>query len=319
MYYPYFRGKQFELQAIKESSETLAEANFTPVIEPVRSTTTGLNALKRSLEEIIKNDGTAFLVINPKYGELKNNSDTILNLLEKEISNPSRILPAILLHQNLEQPELQHMLAKMPNKLTLIHDGYLEARDALEDKNDRFEEVLHIFVGDPAKEMLYRKHFDGEKVLVYDGFNRTKNANYPERENFSEIHITYQDLGADGYGDFLIVGDQYSETGGPAFAVAIHLTFIDAEQDNVMAIRHFISNENNSPADPAKKFREALDKLVKAVEDTNTPFLTTSAVKEYLQLHKKGHFPGLGYVKKLSMIHHIETLANFEKNKRSHN
>jgi hypothetical protein len=28
-------------------------------------------------------------------------------------------------------------------------------------------------------------------------------------------------------------------------------------------------------------------------------------------LHADGHFPGLGYVKKLSMSHHIETLAHY--------
>ena len=96
-------------------------------------------------------------------------------------------------------------------------------------------------------------------------------------------------------------------------------TFIDKDQDSTMAIRHFISDDNNSPADPAKKFREALDKLVRAVEDPNSPYIKTSAIEEYIQLHEKGHFPGLGYVKKLSMIHHIETLANFEENKGSHN
>jgi len=35
------------------------------------------------------------------------------------------------------------------------------------------------------------------------------------------------------------------------------------------------------------------------------------AVNEFRQLHANGHFPGLGYVKKLSMKHHIETLADF--------
>jgi hypothetical protein len=28
-------------------------------------------------------------------------------------------------------------------------------------------------------------------------------------------------------------------------------------------------------------------------------------------LYEQGHFPGLGYVKKLSMNHHIETLARY--------
>ena len=41
--------------------------------------------------------------------------------------------------------------------------------------------------------------------------------------------------------------------------------------------------------------------------------LETSAVKEFRMLHKQGHFPGLGYVKKLSMNHHIETLADYFK------
>ena len=133
MYYPYFRGKQFELQANKDSAKTLALANFTPVIEPVRNTTTGLNALKKSLEEIINNNGTAFIVINPKYGDLRHKTDTIVKLLEKEISEPSKILPAILLHRDLGADELQYLLTKMSNKLTLIDDGYPQAKDALKD------------------------------------------------------------------------------------------------------------------------------------------------------------------------------------------
>jgi hypothetical protein len=35
----------------------------------------------------------------------------------------------------------------------------------------------------------------------------------------------------DGFGDFLIVGDDYSESGGPAYAIAIHLTFITSCQN----------------------------------------------------------------------------------------
>lgn len=39
--------------------------------------------------------------------------------------------------------------------------------------------------------------------------------------------------------------------------------------------------------------------------------LETEAIGEFRDLHAKGHFPGLGYVKKLSMKHHIETLADY--------
>jgi hypothetical protein len=115
----------------------------------------------------------------------------------------------------------------------------------------------------------------------------------------------------DGFGDFLIVGDEYTDSGGPAYAVAIHLTCIDPERDDAMFIHHFKSIRSDSPTDPAGKFAEALDKLVAEVESPHTKLLRTRAVEEFLQLHTAGHFPGLGHVKKLSMNHHIETLANY--------
>ena len=103
----------------------------------------------------------------------------------------------------------------------------------------------------------------------------------------------------------------YTEGGGPAYAVAIHLTFIDPDADEVMYIYHFVSTTKDTPTDPAGKFAQALDKLVKKLDGGTSHLFDSSAIKEFRDLHKKGHFPGLGSVKKLSMNHHIETLANF--------
>ena len=49
MYYPYFRGKQYELITIRETSKLLAEKNFVPVIEPVRES---LGSLKKTLSAV---------------------------------------------------------------------------------------------------------------------------------------------------------------------------------------------------------------------------------------------------------------------------
>lgn len=114
-----------------------------------------------------------------------------------------------------------------------------------------------------------------------------------------------------GFGDFLIVGDVYSESGGPAYAVAIHLTFIDPDKDDVMYIYHFVSDTRDTPTDPAGKFAQALAKLIEKLDSGTSHILETEAIKEFRTLHEKGHFPGLGYVKKLSMKHHIETLAAY--------
>ncbi|KGC60059.1 hypothetical protein X963_5679 [Burkholderia pseudomallei MSHR7498] len=115
----------------------------------------------------------------------------------------------------------------------------------------------------------------------------------------------------DGFGDFLMVGDDYSEGGGPAYAVAIHLTYIDPDKDDVMYIYHFLSTTNNTPTDPAGKFAQALEKLIAKLDSGKSKLFEGEAIAEFRELHAKGHFPGLGYVKKLSMKHHIETLANF--------
>src|SRR3546814_16744241 len=96
--------------------------------------------------------------------------------------------------------------------------------------------LTNVFVEDHAK-LLYRKHFDqSTRILVRDGFKRQRNADYPAMEEFSDLHVTYGDHGMAGFGDFLIVGDVYSEGGGTAYAVAIHLTFIDPDKDDVIYI-----------------------------------------------------------------------------------
>ena len=48
---------------------------------------------------------------------------------------------------------------------------------------------------------------------------KIKNSDYPDNEQFQN-YITYKLEGMNGFGDFLIVGDDYSESGGPAYAVS---------------------------------------------------------------------------------------------------
>jgi len=193
----------------------------------------------------------------------------------------------------------------------LIHSGFNSPKVLAASLEDEMSGLTGIFIEDHAK-LLYRKHFDqSERILVRDGFKRLRNADYPQLEEFSDLHVTYGDLGMKGFGDFLIVGDVYSESGGPAYAVAIHLTFIDPGKDDVMYIYHFVSDTKDTPTDPAGKFAQALAKLIKKLDSGTSHILETEAIKELRDLHVKGHFPGLGYVKKLSMKHHIETLAAY--------
>ena len=110
----------------------------------------------------------------------------------------------------------------------------------------------------------------------------------------------------------MIVGDDYSDTGGPAWAVAIHLTYLN--KDNDMFIYHFLSKQSESPTNPAGKFLEALEEMVKEIKKEGSLTFESKACKEYLRYHKSQHYPGLGYAKKLSMQHHLELISNYLNN-----
>jgi hypothetical protein len=309
MYYPYFRGKQFELIAIRESAELMAEVGFTPIIEPVKET---LNGLHRTLTAICDAKGTAVVIVNPGHGDHSEDGDSISKLLKEFFLDKAGITAGILLRESMTPEEAiacyQKHEAHCP---TFVHAGFTEPKNLGEKLGAKLPETRHAFFEMHCGK-LYRKHFQGSnRILLRDGFRRRKNADHPQVEEFSDLHVTYPDEGMNGFGDFLIVGNDYIEGGGPAYAVAIHLTFIDPDKDDAMFIYHFVSTTRDTPTDPAGKFGQAVEKLITKLDSGNSKLLESSAIKEFRELHAKGHYPGLGMVKKLSMRHHIETLADY--------
>lgn len=309
MYYPYFRGKQYELITIRENAERLSKAKFTPIIEPVRES---LNSLKRALDAVKDADGEAVLIVNPSCGDHTADSTAIHALLDEHFADAKNIIAGILLSEEITVTDTIALCEQLHSRpIALIHSGFAAARELANQLGEQQINAQHIFIEEYCGK-LYRKHFaSAKRILVRDGFQKRKsNREHPDvAEFFSDLHATYPEEGMDGFGDFLIVGDGYSEGGGPAYTVAIHLSFIDREKDEEMHVHHFKSDRQTTPTDVPGKFAEALGKLVAEVERKDSPIERTDAVGEFLELHSKGHFPGLGYVKKLSMQHHIETLA----------
>jgi hypothetical protein len=192
----------------------------------------------------------------------------------------------------------------------VIHDGFSDA-EFLTKKLD-IHRSRNVFLAQSTG-YLYRdkfKDFDN-KVLIQDGFEKRRNKDHPVEELFSDLHLTYRKREQmTAFGDYLIVGDDYSESGGPAYAVAVHLTYVDPERDGQMFVRHFVSKRTDTPVDPGGKFFEALTDLVNWVQGAGSQKVArTQAIYEFLALHQASHYPGLGSVKKLSMQHHLETIA----------
>ena len=314
MYFPYFRGKQFELIAIRESAELLHKSQFIPVIEPVR---TDFGGLTKTLDEVANFNGKAIVIANPNFGNFNGSGNSIIDEIKKTYSDCTNISLGILLKENMSQSEIDSTLKSSGEKLScLIHAGFSEAKSLVDLLGSDLDRFRHLFLEDRSGK-LYQRHFkSSERVLIRDGFRKRINRDYPRKEFFSDLHATFDDEGMGGFGDFLMVGNEFSESGGPAYAVAIHLTYIDSNKDEEMHIRHFKSIRQDDPKDPAGKFAEALKELVEVVQQPNNQIFGSSAVTEFINLHARGHFPGLGYVKKLSMKHHIETLADYFKNRK---
>lgn len=310
MYYPYFRGKQYELVTIRETARLMAAADFVPIIEPVKES---LGGLQRALQAVCNAHGKAVVIINPYHGDHAEDGEGISALLQRTFLDQKGIAAGILLKDDMTLGEvLACWDAHKDHSVAFVHAGFSDARGLVDALGERVRGVPHVFF--PSCGRLYRKHFHGAtRILLNDGFERRRNRDYPPVEPFSDLHVTFEDEGMNGFGDFLIVGDEYSEIGGPAYAVAIHLTFIDPTKDDAMFIYHFISERQDTPTDPAGKFAEALQAMMHKLAEPNHHIYESSAVQEFRELHSRGHFPGLGYVKKLSMKHHIETLnAYFE-------
>jgi hypothetical protein len=309
MYHPYFRGKQYELITVRENAHILAKAKFVPIIEPVKE---ALSGLQRTLDAVCDAGGNAVVIVNPHHGVLAEDAESITSLLKDGYLKKTSVSAGVLLTKYMTLKDaLECCKAHSGHQLSLIHAGFPDAKALADALAGQVTPVRHVFFEKHCTK-LYRRHFaEKPRILLRDGFERRKNREYPKLESFSDLHVTFPDESMEGFGDFLIVGDEFSESGGPAYAVAIHLTFIDDDKDNEMFIYHFVSKTQDTPTDPAGKFAEALDLMIKTLDEPSSKVLESEAVKEFRELHKKKHFPGLGYVKKLSMKHHIETLAAF--------
>jgi hypothetical protein len=147
------------------------------------------------------------------------------------------------------------------------------------------------------------------KVLFEDKFNKQqKNADYQNKEDefFSEDHLYFSEEGFVGFGDYSIIGNDYSESGFAPRAVAIHIVYLAS--DRTLRIRHFISDSNVDISDVAGKFYEAVSKLY-AWYANGQENQSTAGLKALIEHYKNGTYPGLPTLKKLSIMHHLELVS----------
>ena len=306
MYLPYIRGKQFELIGIRELFEKypniLTKKDFiSPIIEPVKDSST----LKTTLKSLLDKGVNFTYIINPQVGTFTD-TEKILEVLKGAVESidSTNYQIGIIFHRNIDHDAIISSLNKyeIVPALSIIHHT---AFDDIEDILKLYQNYSISYHIVDLSLKRYIRNFDKDtRVELDDYFNsQERNADYSkiDESDFSEEHKYYKEEGFIGFSDYLTIGKEYSESGFLPYAVAIHLSYAD-EKDRIK-VKHFVSDSNDDTSDIAGKFSEALKKLIDWCDKEHYDSVAISSFREY---YKKGHFPGLGTLKKLSLMNHID-------------
>lgn len=307
MYFPYLRGRQYELLALRELiCNDLLGQHVTPIIEPVKLSAT----LVKSIAEFVKNERKISVIINPSVGSFNSDmKDTekdsyktdFLSLLESDLIIKSHIMKENST-KRLKYWEDQGI--KKSEWLIINND-----RDYLSIYEKEFESVSPKYVLIPD-ESAFRRKVKRHRVLLDDKFvKQSRNVDYINTidESFSDDHLYYKDDGFEGFSDYSVVGNEYQESGFLPYAIAIHIVYF--ADDKSLRIRHFVSDSNDDNSNPAKKFYEAVQKLAKWYQKEQVEL--TFGLQTFLDHYKQKTYPGLGSVKKLSIMHHLELIGKY--------
>ena len=305
MYFPIFRGRQFELLALRECiAGNLLSDSIIPIIEPVKASSTFV----KTLEAFASADKRVSVIRNPYVGNFKKE-------LKKESSQgikeavSSLLLDCHVISSFYVDPHLGSYVERLEERgiyrdsLILIFENpdYIRFyEECIGDTHPKYNLI-------PDKG-IFRRRIRHNRVLCEDRFpKQSRNIDYLgiENEFFSDDHLYYEDDYI-GFSDYSVVGDEYSETGFAPYAVAIHIVYFD--ENKTLRIAHFVSDSNDDISDPARKFSEAVQKLV---EWNKTMQLETAGIKAFEAAFFKQNYPGLGVIKKYSIMHHMELMSRY--------
>jgi len=306
MYFPILRGRQFELLALRECvSNGILSNQIIPIIEPVKVSST----YTKTVDSFIKARKSIAVIRNPQVGSWVKDSKKESNAKICEQAR-NQLKDVNIISSFYVTPKLSADIESATKNGISINALLLLCNNP--EYVDNYEEVigdnipLYNVIPDKGD---FRRRIRPNRVMCEDHFpKQTRNIDYSniKTEFFSSDHLYYADDGYKGFADYSVVGEEYSETGFAPYAVAIHIVYFD--EKNILRIAHFVSDSNDDISDPARKFAEAVEKLV---EWNRTKKLNTVGIQEFEAAYHNNTYPGLGVVKKYSIMHHLELMSKY--------
>lgn len=318
MYYPYLRGKQYELIALREFSQEIPHNHYIcPIIEPVKS---NLKSLQNAVN-ILSDNGMEFvLILNPNEGDFRhNNVDLLSDIADLD---HKKWKPALLYTNNcsllkdfIAENDLENVIIIFKDGIDFAQDDHLE--EFLTSERGRIFAVVNGAVDVRASRNILNK-IDIPVIRLDDKFNsQRRNVDYAlvQEEQFTEEPFYYHGDGFIGFSDYTTLSENYIEGGMMPYAVAIHITFKGRE--DVIYIRHFVSDTNETQENIQGKFSEAGRKVIIFFSE-HPDYYTGEAIAELNSYIHNGKYPGLGMIKKISVKHHLELISSILGERNEH-
>jgi hypothetical protein len=318
MYFPYLRGRQNELLCLRELLDAgKLSSKVIPIIEPVKFSSTLFSTLTKFIEM-----GHQVIVIrNPEVGSFRKESGDMIKNIEKESDEKKKEKIRKTLEGYKEvwnNPQIQKAYLVDDDVISMVREKKLDAKDVvminIKKGNYRYyeeygEEIIGKYTVVP-KGGDFEDIIEDDIIILEDSYRKAKrNIDYIENpdELFSRNHIVYKKRGFVGFSDFSMVGNDFDESGFAPLAIAIHIMYFGNRDE--LKIHHFVSESNESISDPARKFEEAMNKLVNWENFDIIP--KTIGLDNLIECYNIGKFPGLGVIKKYSLMHHIQMMGEY--------
>lgn len=321
-YYPYLRAKQYELKALRELCEVYSAAvsdQLIPIIEPVNKED---RALTIAVETFLQRGMKFALIINPTNGDYKHHTIPFeLPNAEDLIAALDSWIPAYVVTNNAQTVMNLVETENYDNVMLVFPKGIDMAIPMMQDllSLPKIRYVVCNFGNTSRSIKGHLKNSNKTIICMDDNFNeQQKNADYAGMvdELFTENVFYYEEDQYDGYSDYTALPSNMPEGGMLPYAIAIHMTY--KRTTDQIYIHHFVSDSNENNRDTAKKFAEAGLKVIDFYQGRQEMTPSAQELVERSRIANSGKqgatieggYPGLGYLKKLSIKNHIELLLN---------
>ncbi|MCD7936060.1 MAG: sce7725 family protein [Tannerellaceae bacterium] len=305
MYYPYLRGKQFELLALRDFADHYGKTDLiVPIIEPVKAS---FNSIKLAIHKLQEKNIHFFFILNPQCGEVQNKIMEITNALEFELSDRDTWTPAFIVNNNYDKIS-ETIIKKEYERVMIICKDGIQSDDSNFDNFIQQPYISKVVINSAHNSLRRKLSRLGIKdiICLEDNFKpQQRNSEYinvPE-ELFSDAYKYYEEEGFKGIADYTTLPSTFIDGGRLPYAIAIHMTY-EKTEDQIF-VRHFVSDTNDDDSNIQGKFGEAAYKAVTFFRDKE---LNNQAISELTQLYNESRYPGLGVIKKISIKNNIELM-----------